>query len=89
MKYDPHKYAQLLVTAIPGVVTDVREYERTEAIFDSLMNKGENNLSPEEARLFELLANLLEDYERRTLVPLPQSTPAETLRFLIDENGLK
>ncbi len=46
-------------------------------------------MSPEETRLFALLANLMEDYEKRTLPPLEKSSEVETLRFLMRENNLK
>ena len=65
------------------------EYERIEAVFNSLISKGEDQLTAEESRLFGLLANLLEDYERRTLEPLPDVEPSDALRFLMDENDLK
>lgn len=64
------------------------DYERLEAVFKDLMDKREN-LAPEENRLFDLLANLLEDYEKRSLPPLEKSSPLETLKFLIQENGLR
>ena len=89
MEYNAKIYGQLLVDTVPGIIADDKEYERTESIFNGLMNKGEDNLSPEETRLFELMANLLEEYERRTLVPIEVTTPAETLRFLISENKLR
>lgn len=88
-KYDPKTYGRLLADTLPGVIANRKEYDRTESIFNGLLNKGEEGLSPEESRLLELLANLLEDYERRTLPSEPDSTPAETLRFLMDQNGLK
>lgn len=89
MEYNAKIYGQLLVDTVPGIIADDKEYERTESIFNGLMNKGEDNLSPEETRLFELMANLLEEYERRTLAPIEATTPAETLRFLIQENKLR
>ena len=89
MEYNAKIYGQLLVDTVPGIIADDKEYERTESIFNGLMNKGEDNLSPEETRLFELMANLLEEYERRTLAPIEDTTPAETLRFLIQENKLR
>ena len=72
-----------------AAITNREEYDRTESIFNDLLNKGEDGLSPEESRLLGLLANLLEDYERRTLPSEPNSSPAEALRFLMDQNGLK
>lgn len=89
MVFDPKIYGKLLANTLPGVIANNDEYSQTEQIFDRLISKGEDNLSPEEFRLFELLANLLEEYENRALAKLPGSTPAETLSFLMQENGLK
>ena len=55
--------------------TSFEEYDRTEAIFDKLMNKGQESLSPEESRLFALLANLLADYEKSVLYAI-EGVPA-------------
>ena len=71
MNFDPKVYGRLLSKTIPGVITDAAEYDRIESIFARLIDKGEENLSPEEARLFGLLANLLEEYENRTLPYIP------------------
>ena len=89
MVFDPNIYGKLLANTLPGVIADGEEYAKTEQIFDRLISKGEKNLSPEEFRLFELLANLLEEYENRILPPLPNSTPAENLDFLMQQNDLK
>jgi HTH-type transcriptional regulator/antitoxin HigA len=89
MTYSPEKYGKLLLKTLPGVISDDNEYDRIESVFNTLISKGEERMSAEEARLFELLANLLEDYERRTLPPLPDVAPADALRFLMDENELK
>lgn len=87
--YSPKKYAKLLEDTLPGVIASDEEYERIEAIFNGLMNKGEDRLSPEELRLFELLANLLEDYESKMLTPMADVSPVETLKFLMEQNDLK
>lgn len=89
MTYNPEKYGRLLRQTLPGVISDEEEYERIEIVFNTLISKGEERRSAEETRLFGLLANLLEDYERRTLPTLPAVEPAETLRFLMVENELK
>lgn len=89
MTFNPKIYGMLLAETLPGVISSDEEYDRVEEIFNRLMNKGEDGLSPEEDRLFDLLANLLEDYERRTLPLLPESSPLETLKFLMSENDLK
>lgn len=86
--YNPKIYGALLAQTLPGIIENEADYARLEAVFSDLMDKGENLLL-EENRLFDLLANLLEDYERRTLPPLEKSSPLETLKFLIQENGLR
>lgn len=87
--YSARKYGKLLADALPGVIANDEEYSRTEAIFNGLMDKGEERLSHEESRLFALLANLLENYESRTLPPMGGVSPADTLRFLMEQNDLK
>lgn len=89
MGYDEKIYGQLLADTVPGVIVSTEEYQRIESIFNRLISKGEDELSPEETRLFALLANLLEEYEQRILPNLEKNSPAEILRYLINENGLK
>ena len=79
-------YGQLLSETIPVVITNQKEYKRIENIFAESFKKDR---SPEEDKLFDLLTNLLEDYERKTLPEIKKSTPAETLKFLMSENNLK
>jgi HTH-type transcriptional regulator/antitoxin HigA len=88
MNFNNQIYGTLLVSTLPRVIDSLEEYNRVEKIFESFLDKGENR-SPEEDKLFDLLANLLEDYERRTLPPLPRSSPLNTLKFLMAENDLK
>lgn len=86
--YNPKKYGALLTRTLPGVIDDDADYGRLEAVFNDLMKKRDR-LAPEENRLLDLLANLLEDYEKRVLPTLENSSPLETLRFLMEENGLR
>ncbi len=86
MTYNPKKYSALLSDALPGVIDSLEEYDRVEKIFNNLFKE---NRSPEEDKLFDLLANLLEDYERRTLPSLEKSSPQTTLKFLMEENNLR
>ncbi|MEP7149707.1 MAG: helix-turn-helix domain-containing protein [Acidobacteriota bacterium] len=87
--YSEKKYGQLLANTLPSVISSDNEYDRIESIFNKFMDKGENRLSLEEARLFELLANLLENYEAKTLPEVKDASPAETLRFLMEQNDIK
>ncbi len=79
-------YGQLLSETIPAVITNEQEYNRIEEIFANLFKKKR---SPEEDKLFDLLATLLENYEQKTLPKIKTSNPIETLRFLMSENNLK
>jgi len=86
MTYNPKKYSALLSDVLPGVIDSLEEYNRIEKIFNNLFKEKR---SPEEDKLFNLLANLLEDYERRALPTLEKSSPLETLKFLMKENNLR
>ncbi len=86
MTYNPKKYSMLLSAALPSVIDSIDEYNRIEEIFNNLFKK---NRSLEEDKLFDLLAKLLEDYEELTLPPGEKSSPLETLKFLMHENGLR
>jgi HTH-type transcriptional regulator/antitoxin HigA len=61
------------------------ENERLLAIVESMMHR---ELSPEETKLFDLRVRLIEDFEERHY-PMGQSTPTETLRFLMEQRGLR
>lgn len=84
--FNENKYGTLLVETLPRVIDSKAEYDRVEKVFDGLFSKDR---SPEEDSLFDLLANLLEDYERRTLPPLEKSSPVEILKFLMEQNNLR
>ena len=87
-KFNSNAYGNLLAETLPGVIASLEEYNRVEKIFNDLFDK-DNRRSPEEDKLFELLANLMEDYERRTLEPIPDASPVELLQTLMRENELK
>jgi HTH-type transcriptional regulator/antitoxin HigA len=81
-------YADLVVKVLPAAIRSEEEYEIMLANIDELMSKGEDKLSPEEERLLETLAILVESYEDEHY-PMPEVPPNEVLKFLIEENGLK
>lgn len=86
-EFDVGVYGRLLIEIIPKVIDSQEEYDRIEARFESLLDKSDAR-SAEEDSLFDLLANLLGDYEKRTLAPLEPTSPVSTLKFLMQENGL-
>ena len=85
--YNKEIYGRLLLDVLPASIDSDEEYNRIESIFNDLWNK--KKLSPEEQRLFHLLADLLEDYGKKTVGEIPPFTPRELLASLIKENNLK
>lgn len=85
MTVNSRLYGALLSTTLPAVIDSEEEYHRVEAIFEGLFDKKR---SPEEDRLFDLLANLLEHFENRSLPPLEGTSPVKALAFLMTENRL-
>lgn len=85
--YNKEIYGQLLLDVLPASIDSDEEYDRIENIFNDLWNQ--KKLSPEEERLFHLLADLLEDYGKKTVGEIPPFTPRELLASLMKENNLK
>jgi HTH-type transcriptional regulator/antitoxin HigA len=82
-------YGKLLTKFLPGVIETEEENERALEIVNQLMNKGEDQLSPEETKFFRLLVRLIEDFEEKAYPEVGGSaTPAGVLRTLMDEHGL-
>jgi hypothetical protein len=61
---DERRYGRLLAKAVPAVIQTEAENERMLGKIEALMDKGEKR-SPEEDRLLELMAKLVEDFEAR------------------------
>jgi HTH-type transcriptional regulator / antitoxin HigA len=85
VKFDKAKYRKLVADALPAVVETEAENERLLAIVEPMMRR---KLTPEEAKLFTLLVKLIEDFEERHY-PMGQSSPLETLQFLMEQRGLR
>lgn len=86
--YDPHKYANLLVACLPGVIASEAENERVLEIAGRLLKKRDKDLSPEEDRLLDLLVTLIEDFEEKAYPIAERSDPQVALRELMREHGL-
>ena len=88
---DSTKYGMLLMQTLPAVISSDEELERMTAEVDRLMTKGIKQgdfLSPEEEKLLDLLAVLIESYEDEHY-PMPEATPNEVLKFLMEDRELK
>ena len=84
---DLKRYGRLLARALPKVIKTEEENERTLAVIESLMEKGERNMTPEEDALLELLTNLVHDFEEKAY-PVPKSSPDKMVAFLLEQRGL-
>src|SRR5438045_882971 len=82
-RIDPKKYGRLLSRTLPMVIETEEENERMLAAVERLMAKGEENLTPEESRLFKLMVRLIEDFEERAY-PISEAKPHEVLQHLIE-----
>ncbi len=58
------EYGRLLARVLPQPIKTEREYDRIVAETGKLMARGEENLSPEESSLLEVMAILIENYDR-------------------------
>jgi HTH-type transcriptional regulator/antitoxin HigA len=86
---DLKRYGRLLAKVAPCVITTEEENDRALAIVESLMEKGERNMTPEEDALIDLLTNLIRDYEATAYPPRPKSRPHEIVTFLLEQRDLK
>jgi len=85
---DVQRYGQLLAKTVPRVIMTEAENERALAIVESLMEKGELDMTPEEDALLDLLTNLVRDYEAHAYPPREKSKPHEIVVFLLGQRGL-
>jgi HTH-type transcriptional regulator / antitoxin HigA len=80
----PATYQELLVEAVPEVIETREQYHAVYERFGRLFDRGRAGRSPEEEKLFRLLALLIQDYDRRHALPPDNSTPAERLAYLLE-----
>lgn len=81
-------YGELLSRYRPAKIKTREENARALTILRKYLSKGEENLTPEERTLVELLAALISDFERSAF-KFPRATPAEVLRELMRAHGLR
>ena len=72
----------------PTVIKSEEENDRTLAIIERLVAKGEDNLTAEEDALLELLSDLVHAYEAREYA-FPPSPPHKMVAFLLEQRGLE
>jgi HTH-type transcriptional regulator/antitoxin HigA len=80
----PDKYA--LEVGSPTPITSDRQHEQYLSVLDKLASKG--NPTNEEEKYAEVLLTLIEAYEEEHH-SLPEASPVEVLRALMDANDLR
>ena len=88
---DKTEYGRLLIRTLPSVISNDEELEQMTEEVNRLMSKGirnEDNLSPEEDALLELLVVLIETYEDEHY-PIPDASPNGVLKSFMEDRGLK
>ncbi len=80
-RVDRERYGSLLASAPPAVIQSEKENDYYLAVVEQLMMKGDD-LSKEEEALLDLLALLIETFERR-YYKIKKSTPLAVLNELI------
>jgi HTH-type transcriptional regulator/antitoxin HigA len=88
LNFDEKRYGQLLADAAPRVIQTEQENERALAIIRKLTETAEQEMTPEEDALMELLVDLVHDFEEEHY-PIPKSDPHKMLAYLLEEKGLK
>ncbi|MDQ3633599.1 MAG: helix-turn-helix domain-containing protein [Acidobacteriota bacterium] len=88
MQINNVKYGELLLDVLPKKIETEEENERCLKIVEKLFNKGSENFTPEEDKLFDLLTLLIEDFEEKAY-PISNAPPNEVLKMLMEDRGMK
>ena len=91
VQFDPKKYSRLLARTLPRTISSEEENERMLAIVNRIMAKGEENVSPEESVLLDLLFTLIEKFEQEhfEIEARSSATPVSILKELMEARGLQ
>lgn len=81
-------YEQLLAEHVPAVIETEEQYREIGDYFGDLVGKGRARTSSE-TKLMRLLALLIEDYDSPHSMPPSDVSPAERLRFLMEQAARK
>jgi len=85
---DVRRYGRLLAKFTPKVIETEAENEEALAVVESLMERGDDKRNPEEDALLDLLATLIETFEKKNY-KLPDGDPAGALEILMEGRDLK
>jgi len=86
-KIDPVRYKRILSRAMPVLIETEEENERSLAVVEELLKKGEN-ITPEEEKVLKLLIRLIEDFEQK-YYHVDEAEPLEVVRDLMEARDAK
>jgi antitoxin component HigA of HigAB toxin-antitoxin module len=86
-RLNPRKYGRLLARTLPKAIETEDENDRMLEVVNEIMAKGEDQVTPEEDALLELLFTLIEKFEDEHY-QLNASTPHSILRELMEARGV-
>jgi HTH-type transcriptional regulator/antitoxin HigA len=86
VSWNARKYSMLANRIVVKAIENEEEYDRIVAAIEGLMDRGEENLGPEEAALLETLGILVQAYDERT-AEVTRVTGAEMLAHLMETSG--
>jgi antitoxin component HigA of HigAB toxin-antitoxin module len=84
---DPVVYGNLLAAELPKPIENEKDFERMAQRLEDL-DFSSRDLTPEEVALREILAALVEVYEKEHH-QLPEQPPCEMVRYLMEQRELK
>jgi HTH-type transcriptional regulator/antitoxin HigA len=82
----PKKYEELVALHVPRPIHDQVDFDNVMELIDRLSGA---RLNSEQEDYLEILATLVEAYERETLKPLRPLPANELLAYLLEENEMK
>src|ERR1044072_7677774 len=85
---DETKYGALLAEVLPRRIETEAENERYLKIVEQMIDKGSENFSPEEDKLFDLLTMLIAEFEEKAY-PIKEVPPNERLQFILEQRDMK
>jgi len=71
-----------------GPIRDAEHYEHMTKLADALIESGQINEDKKLSDLFGIVCGLIEAYDK-THYPVPNASPVQVLRFLMEQHGLK
>ncbi|MFK0735604.1 MAG: type II toxin-antitoxin system HigA family antitoxin [Gloeotrichia echinulata GP01] len=83
---DKNNYSQLLVEYQPKVITTEEEYDHALETVEKLM--ADQQRTPEQTAILQLLVTLIEDFENKHY-PIEPSSPHAMLEHLMDAMAIK